>query len=321
VKILLLRIAVLMLAAIAVSDAGAQYPSRPIKIVVPLPPGGGNDVVARVVGQRLSELVGQPVVVENHAGANGNIGGQMVAQAAPDGHTLLLCTDSLIVTNPSLYKNMPFDPLRDLAPITPTTLNQFILSVHPSVPAKTLPEFVDYARRASPALAYASSGLGSQHHLFMEMLKARAGIDLLHVPFRGGAPAVTATVQGTTMAVMSGSPNAPLIRAGKLRAIASTGPQRTKNFPDVPTIGEFYPGYEGTIWTGLFVPAGTPPAIVAQLSSDMSKVLADPEVKQKLDAAGGLETYSLTPTAFADLIRRDTQRYANVIRTLGIALD
>ncbi|HYI86833.1 MAG TPA: tripartite tricarboxylate transporter substrate binding protein, partial [Burkholderiales bacterium] len=192
----------------ASTTAFAQFPSRAITILVPIPPGGAPDIAARVVAAKLSENIGQAVVVENRAGANGNIATDLVAKAAPDGHTLGLLADSQITINPHLYK-MPLDTLRDLTPVTPVAVNQFVLTVNPSLPVRTFPEFVAYAKNANPPLAYASGGNGSQHHLTMEMLKQRAGINLLHVPYKGGAPAATATVAGDTMAMWSGSSNAP----------------------------------------------------------------------------------------------------------------
>ena len=307
--------------ALAAMTASAQYPSRPVRIIVPIPAGGAPDVVARVVGQKLSELLGQPVAVENHAGSNGNIAGDLVAKAPPDGYTLLLGQDSLITINPHLYATMPFDALKDLAPVATVAANQFVLSVNPSLPVKSFQEFIDYARRAQPPLAYASGGNGSQHHLSMEMLKARAGIDLLHVPFKGGSPATTATVAGDTQAMFSGTSTSAQIKAGKLRALAVTGAKRSSDFPDLPTIGEFYPGYEVTIWLALFAPAGTPQPIIERLRTVVAKALVSPEFKEKLNAAGGLEPFVSTPEEFAALIRRDYDKYGKIVKTVGIKVD
>jgi len=301
--------------------AWAQYPSRPIRIIVPIPAGGAPDIAARVVGQKLSDLLGQPVAVENHSGSNGNIAGDMVAKAQPDGYTLLLGQDSLITINPHLYAKMAFDTLKDLAPVATVAANQFVLSVNPSLPVKTFREFIEYARRAQPPLAYASGGNGSQHHLAMEMLKARAGIDLLHVPFKGGAPATTATVAGDTQAMFSGTSTAPQIKAGKLRALAVTGAKRSAEFPDLPTIGEFYPGYEVTIWLALFAPAATPDAVIERLRAAVAKALASPEVKEKLNAAGGLEPFATSSEEFAALIRSDYDKYGKIVKAVGVKVD
>jgi len=299
----------------------AQYPSRPIKLVVPIPPGGAPDISARVLGQRLAELVGQPVVVENRPGSNGNIAIDFVAKSAPDGYTLGLFADSMITINPHLYKKMQSDTLKDLAPVASVVSNQWVLSVNPSVPVKDFKEFIEYARKASPPLAYASGGNGSIHQLAMEMLKQRASINLVHVPYKGGTPAATATVAGETAAMFSGTSSAPQIKAGRLRALAVTGTTRSAIFPELPTIGEFYPGYEVTIWLGLFAAAGTPPALLATLHAEVNKALAEPEVRARLNAAGGLEPYISTPQEFAEQIRRDYAKYGKVVKDVGVTVD
>ena len=317
----LARFAAVAFAALLSLGAWAQYPSRPIRLIVPIPPGGAPDISARVVGQRLSELVGQPVVVENRPGSNGNIAMDFVAKAPADGYTLGLLADSMITINPHLYKTMPIDPLRDLAPVASVVSNQWVLSVNPSVPAKGFQEFIEYARRAQPPLAYASGGNGSIHQLAMEMLKQRAGIDLVHVPYKGGAPATTATVSGEVAAMFSGTSSAPQIKAGRLRALAVTGLHRSDIFPDLPTISEFYPGYEVTIWLGLFTAAGTPEPVLASLHAEVNKLLAEAETRKKLHAAGGLEPYISTPAEFAALIRRDYDKYGKIVKEVGVKVD
>ena len=312
-----MKIRAIVLLALFSTAALAQ---RPITILVPIPPGGAPDIAARVVAAKLSENIGQPVVVENRAGANGNIATDLVAKAAPDGHTLGLLADSQITINPHLYK-MPLDTLRDLTPVTPVAVNQFVLTVNPSLPVRTFPEFIAYAKTANPPLAYASGGNGSQHHLTMEMLKQRAGINLLHVPYKGGAPAATATVAGETMAMWSGSSNAPQIKAGRLRPLAVSGGQRSAQYPELPTIGEFYPGLENSIWLGLFGPANLPEGILHRLRTELRRVLESPDVKQKLNAAGGLDPYVASPEEFAALIKRDYEKYAKVVKDIGIKLD
>ncbi len=277
-----MKIRAIVLLALFSTAALAQ---RPITILVPIPPGGAPDIAARVIAAKLSENIGQPVVVENRAGANGNIATDLVAKAAPDGHMLGLLADSQITINPHLYR-MPLDTLRDLTPVTPVAVNQFVLTVNPSLPVRTFPEFIAYAKNANPPLAYASGGNGSQHHLTMEMLKQRAGIHLLHVPYKGGAPAATATVAGETMAMWSGSSNAPQIKAGRLRPLAVSGGQRSAQYPELPTIGEFYPGLENSIWLGLFGPANLPEGVLNRLRIELRRVLESADVKQKLNAAG-----------------------------------
>jgi len=304
----------------AALTAQAQFPSRPITLYVPIPPGGAPDIAARLIGQQLAENLGQPVVVENRVGANGNIASDLVAKSQPDGHTLGLLADSQVTINPHLYK-MPFDALRDLAPVATVAANQFVLTVNPSLPVRTFPEFIEYARKANPPLAYASGGNGSQHHLTMEMLKRRAGINLLHVPFKGGAPAAAATVAGDTAAVWSGSSNAPQIKAGRLRPLAVSGAQRSAQYPDLPTIGEFYPGFENSIWLGIFGPAGIPENVLGKLRSELRRVLENPDIKQKMNAAGGLDPYVTTADEFSALIKRDYEKYAKVVKEIGIRID
>jgi tripartite-type tricarboxylate transporter receptor subunit TctC len=317
----LLRLFAASLFALASAGALAQYPSRPIKLIVPIPPGGAPDIAARVIGQKLSEILAVPVVVDNHAGSNGNIAGDLVAKSPPDGYTLLLGQDSLVAINPHLYAKMPFDPVKDLVPVATLVANQFVLAVNPSLPVKNFQEFVEYARRTTPPLPYASGGNGSQHHLSMEILKQRAGIDMLHVPFKGGAPATMATVAGDTAAMFAGTSTSAQIKAGKLRALAVTGTKRSPEYPDLPTIGEFYPGYEVTIWLALFAPAGTPDAVLVPLRAAVEKALAAPDVRQKLNAAGGVEPFVTTPDEFAALIRRDYDKYGKIVKTIGIKLD
>ncbi len=298
--------------------ASAQYPARPIHIIVPIPPGGAPDVLARAIGLPLSEQLGVPVIIDNVTGANGNIAGAMVAKSAPDGYTLLLGPDSLLTINPHIYEKMPFEPLKDLVPLASLVSNEFVLSINPSMPAQTFPEFIEFARKANPPLAYASGGHGSQHQLAMEMLKKRAGIELTHIPFRGGSPATMATIAGDTKVMFAGSSSAPQIQAGKLRALAVTGTYRSRAFPDLPPIAEFYPGFELTIWLGLFAPAATPKPIVERLRSEIRTALALPDVAAKLNSAGGMSVFITSPAEFAALVQRDYDKYGKIVREIGI---
>lgn len=320
-KTLLLRCIAAALAACLAFTAGAQYPARPVRLIIPIPPGGAPDLAARVVGQKLSEQLGQPVVFDNRAGSNGSIAADLVAKAPADGYTIGLLADSMVAINPHIYAKMQVDTLKDLVPLASVAANQFVLSVNPSLPVKTFQAFVEYARKASPPLAYASGGNGSQHQMCMEMLKQRAGINLVHVPFKGGTPATIATVSGETMAMFAGTSTAPQIRAGKLRALAVTGKQRSSAFPELPTIAEFYPGYEVTIWLGLFLPVGTPPAVVSRLRGEIGKALASAEVKARLNAAGGLEPYATSPAQYAALIRDDYRKYGRLVKDIGARAD
>jgi tripartite-type tricarboxylate transporter receptor subunit TctC len=220
-----------------------------------------------------------------------------------------------------LYKQSAVDVNKDLIPIATLGTNQFVLSINANLPVKNLPEFVDYAKKSKPALAYASGGNGSQHHLTMELLKSRAGIDLMHVPYKGGTAATTATIGGETVAMFSGTSNAALIKAGKLRAIAVSGVNRSKVLPDVPTVAEFYPGFDNTIWIGLFAPRGTPDAIVQRLRRDVARVLASPELIEAFANAGGIEPFSTTPDEMQRLIKRDQAKYNKLISELKLKID
>jgi tripartite-type tricarboxylate transporter receptor subunit TctC len=290
-------------------------------LLVPFPPGGGPDLVGRILAPKLSEGLGQPVVVENRVGSNGNIAGEAVAKSPADGYTLLVGNDSLFVINAHLYKQMPIDPLKDLAPVASLVSNGFFLAVNPAVPAKSLPEFVEYARKADPPIQYASGGNGSQHHLTMERLKTRAGFKAVHVPYKGGAPATTATVAGEVAAMMSGTSTAGQIRAGRLRALAFTGPQRSRALPDVPTVAEFYPDFVMVQWYGLFAPAGTPEAVVARVRAETNKALVLPDVREKLANAGGVEPWITTPEEFAAEMKSEFATYGKLVKELGAKID
>jgi tripartite-type tricarboxylate transporter receptor subunit TctC len=299
----------------------ADYPTKPIRLVVSVPPGGAPDIVARVLGEKLAQALAQPVVVDNRVAANGNVAVELVAKSAPDGHTLLLGQDSIFVVNPHIYKRMPVDVHRELVAVAPVATNIFVLAVNPSLPVKSLPEFIEYARNANPPLRYASGGNGSMHHLTMELLKQRAGVDLVHVPYKGGAPATTAAVSGEVAAMFAGTSNAPQIKAGRLRALAVTGKARSGAFPDVPAIAELYPGFEMQIWLGVFAPVATPQSTVGKLREEVNKALALPDVKEKLNAAGGMQPLQLSPREFNAMIQRDSAKFAQLVRQVGVKLD
>jgi len=216
---------------------------------------------------------------------------------------------------------MPIDPLKELTPISSLVSNQFVLSIDPKLPPKTFPEFIEYAKKAHPPLAYASGGNGSQHQLTMEMLKERAGFDMIHVPYKGGPPATAATMSGEVAALFSGTSSAPQIRAGRIRGLAVAGAKRSPTFPDLPTIGEFYPGFENSIWLGLFGPAAMPEDVLERLRAEVRRALESPEVKASLMGKGSLETLILSPQDFDALIRRDYEKYGKLIKKLGIKAD
>lgn len=313
--------AIALLCGLLATNAIAQYPNKPIRVLVPIPPGGGPDVIGRMIAPKLAEALGQPIVIENRVGGNGTVAADAVVKSAPDGYTLLFGMDSLVAINPHVYSKMPFDPLKDLAPVASLVSNGFFLAINPQLQVHTLAEFIEHARRANPPLPYASGGNGSQHHLTMERLKQRAGVDLVHVPYKGGAPATMATVSGETMAMMSGTSNATQIRAGKLRALAYTGPKRSKILPDVPTIAELYPGFEMTQWYGVFGPVGIAEPVLAKIRGEIANVLRLPEIRDKLQATGGVETWISSPEEFASAIRADHAKYAKLVKEVGIRVD
>ena len=321
-KLRLLKQFLAAAALAAAAGAGAEnYPARPIRVFVPIPPGGAPDIAARVIGQHLSEILKQPIVVENRPGANGTIAGDAVAKSAADGYTLLLTMDTTIVVNPHLYAKQPYNPQTDLVPITSIATNEFMMTINPSVPVKDFGEFIAYAKKANPPLNYASGGNGSQHHLTMEMLKQRAGINLVHVPYKGGAAATMATVAGETPVMFAGSSVAGQVKAGKLKAIAVTGKGRAAELPNVPAIAENYPGFESRIWLGLFAPAGTPVAIVERLRNETQKILKMPDVKQRFNASGGLDPFIATPKEFDDLMKYELEKYGKLVKSIGLKLD
>ena len=299
----------------------AQYPARPIRLLVPNPPGGATDTLARVFAPKLGEALGQPVIVDNRPGSNGNVASEAAARAAPDGHTLLLCADAQIVIGPHLYARMPLDTLKDLEPVASLVSTQMVLSVNPALPIKNLAEFIEYARRTNPPLPYASIGNGSQHHLVMEMLKARAGIDLLHVPFKGGGPATVALLQGEVSVMFGGNSVAGHIKSGKLRALAVAGKQRSPAYPELPRLSELYPGLEVTPWLGLFAPVGMPAAVLSHLRRETNRLLADADFRDRIRNLGGLEPYVTTPEEFTALIRAEHTKYAQVVKAAGAKVD
>jgi tripartite-type tricarboxylate transporter receptor subunit TctC len=309
---------VAMLATVALAQS---YPTRPIRLLVSFPPGGASDLIARMLGQPLAARLGQPVVVENRPGSNGNLAGELAARAAPDGYTLLLAPSSLLGVNPHLYAKMAIDPLKELLPVASLVSNELILAVNPALPVQDFQAFIALARAARPPLFYASIGNGSEHHLAMEFLKQQAGIDLVHVPYRGGGPAAIGVMAGDVSAMFGGGSVAPLVQAGKLKGLAVTGQRRSRLLPELPPIADVYPGYEVTIWQGLFAPVGTPPAIVERLRGEVIAILGQSDFVEKLAAAGSGEPYVTTPAEFDARIRSDYARYGKLIKDAGLAVD
>ncbi len=312
----------IVVATVATSAMAQTYPVRPIKLVVSFPPGGAADIVARLLGQPLSVRLGQPVVIENRPGANGTISGEIVARAAPDGYTLLAGPSALFGINPHLYARMPFDPHKELLPIASVQVNTLLLTASPTLSViKDFRDFIAVARDTKPPLFYASIGNGSEHHLAMEMLKRRAGIDLVHVPYKGGGPAALGVMAGDIAAMFGGGSVAPMVQTGKLRGLATSGSRRSSLLPDLPAIAEFYPGYEVSIWQGLFAPVGTPTAIIEQLRAEIRTILTGQEYGAKLGAAGSGEPLVTTPEEFAARIRSDYEIYGRVIREIGAKVE
>lgn len=317
--------AMMCIASVATSQTSlnsnsSSYPNKSIRLISPIPPGGAPDLVGRALANRLTNQMGVSVFVENKVGSNGNIAADVVSHAPADGYTLLIGMDSLFVINPYLYpKSMNAN--NEFRQVATLASNQFVLAVNSKLPVKNLTEFVDYAKKANPIAAYASGGNGSQHHLTMEMLKARAEIDLLHVPYKGGVEATTATIGGESIAMFSGTSNANLIRSGKLKAIAVSGLKRSKDLPEVPTIAESYPGFDNTIWIGLFAPKDTPEPVIVKLRQEVNKALNDPEMVEALAKAGGIEPLITTPEEFSNLIKKDQVKYSSIIKKLNLKLN
>ncbi|MEN3274381.1 MAG: hypothetical protein V7631_171 [Massilia sp.] len=300
------------------AQAQAAFPTKTITIVVPFSAGGTTDILARVVGQYMSKDLGQPVVVDNRAGAGGNIGAQVVARAAPDGHTLLMGTVGTHAINQSLYKKLSFDPIKDFAPLSRVALVPNLLVAHPAQPYKNVKELVAYAKANPGKVTFGSSGNGSSIHLSGELFKHMAGVDMQHVAYRGSAPALTDLLGGQIALIFDNMPSAiGHVKSGKLRPLAVTTPKRSPALPDVPTIAEAgVPGYEATSWFGLLAPAKTPAPVVARLNASILKALADPEVKKKM-LEQGADPYGEKPEQFAQFIRSETTKWGNIVRQAG----
>jgi tripartite-type tricarboxylate transporter receptor subunit TctC len=314
------RFFVFLLAVFLSGTAFSQdYPTRPIRLVVPSSAGAGvTDIMARIVGQKLTERFGQQVVVDNKPGASGILGAEIVAKAPPDGYTLLIANVSLIV-NPYLYARMPYDPLVDFAPITMVNTAPQQLVVHPSVPARTVAELIAYAKTRPGQLNYGSGGIGSTPFLAGELFKSITGIDVVHVPYKGGGPAIAELVGGQLTFMIENVPGTmPFVKDGKLRSLAVTSLQRSPLAPDVPTMIEAgVPGYEMSAWNAVFAPKGTPPAIVARLQAEFARVLLAPEMKEQL-AGLGAEPVGNKPEELAAFLKADKARWGKVIQERGI---
>jgi tripartite-type tricarboxylate transporter receptor subunit TctC len=311
-----------VLALIAAGAAAQNYPTKPIRLVVPFPPGGTTDILAREVGQRLSASLGQTVVIDNRPGAGGNIGAELVAKSAPDGYTLLMCTVSTHAINPNLYAKLPYDHVADFAPVILVASVPNVLEVTPSLPVNSVADLIKLAKEKPGQINFASSGSGTSIHLSGELFKTMAGVDMTHVPYKGSAPALTDLIGGQVQVMFDNLPSSlPQIKAGKLRAIAVTSAQRAPALPNVPTIAESgLPGFEATSWFGVVAPAGTPPAIVARLNADLNQWLQTPEAREKLLAQGAAAAGG-SPEQFAAYIRAETEKWAKVVKASGAKVD
>jgi len=297
---------------------GQSWPAKPVRFVVPFPPGGSTDIAARSVADRLATALGKPVIVENRSGANGALGTGEVARAAPDGYTILFAADQ-VTTLPLVVKNLPYDILRDFAPITEVTTQPIALAVHPSVPAKTVAELIAYAKANPGKLSFGHSGTGSGQHLSGELFKKMAAIDMVHVPYKGGAPAVLDLVAGQVpVGVLGSTPLIPHHKAGRVRILAFTSLERFPALPEIPTLNESgLAGFDTAQWLGLLAPRGTPEAVIQKLYLETAKVLALPEVRERL-AQAALQPVGSKPAELAALMRTDLERWGRLARELGI---
>lgn len=297
-----------------------EYPTKPVRVIVPFAPGGGADVIGRIMAQSLANALGQPFIVENRSGASGNIGADFVAKSRNDGYTLLFAGTNLS-TNPSLYDNLTYNPLKDFAPISQLTAGPYVLLVNPSVPARNLREFLALAKAAPGKMAYGSTGLGTPGQLAMESIKAIAKVDLLHVPFNGSTPMMSALVGGHVVAGFDNMLTAvPFVTSNRLRALAMSGGKRSPALPDVPTISEAgIPGFEAYIWQGVLAPAGTPSAILDKLQSTIAREFSKTDLRERM-ADLGVEIIASTPQDFAAFLKRDAERYVEIIRFSGAKL-
>ena len=313
-------------AAMLIWSAGVfaqAYPAKPIRLIVPYPPGGGTDFFARLVGAKMSEHIGQPIVVENRPGAATIIGAEAAARAAPDGYTVLLADSTTLAVNPSLYRKLPYDPQKDFLPISMTARFAMLLVVNPSLTkAASVKEFIAEAKRDPGKINFASVGAGTTHHLAMELFEQQSGISLNHIPYKGAAPAVQDLVGGQVPVMfLDLAAGAPQIRAGKVKALAVASARRISALPDVPTVAESgVPGFEAWAWQGLVVPAGTPQEVMTRLRVEYSKAVGDPALRQKLIDAG-VEPLTSTPEELAAYIRSETAKWAKVVKEANIKVE
>ena len=300
--------------------AHAQYPDRQISMIVPFNAGGSTDIVARLVGQRLGEKLGQQVVVDNRGGAGGTIGTDIAAHANPDGYTLTMGTTSTHVIAVGAYKTLKYDPVKDFEPITLVASTPYLLVVNPGVKANSLKEFIALAKSQPGKMNYASAGTGTTTQLAMEMLKMAAGIDVMHVPFGGNGPAGVATIGGQVQALFGSMPAVlPQAKAGRLRPLAVGTPKRSPALPDVPSVSETFPGFDAQLWLGFFAPKGTPAPILKRLTTELLAIAKSPEMKEQFERNGADPLWSNSPAELSKLVASDIEKYTKVIKAAGIA--
>jgi tripartite-type tricarboxylate transporter receptor subunit TctC len=321
-----LRLIPLVLGVVlAPGPAGAQapdsWPSRPIRFILPFPPGGGTDILGRLIAERLTANLGQPVVTENRGGAGGNVGAEAAAKSAPDGYTIVLVAPSLTIS-PSLYSKLNYDPVKDFAPVSLVATVPNVMVTNPAVPANTLAEFIRLAKSKPGEMNFGSGGSGTSNHLAGELFNIVAGVKLVHVPYKGVNLAMNDVLSGRIQLVVIGIPaTVPNIKAGKLRALALVAPRRSPVLPDVPTVAEAgLPNFEVTTWYGILAPAGTPKAIVVRLNAELAKIMHSPELKDRLDALA-TDPVTSTPEEFAGLIKREIAKWREVVREAGLKAD
>ena len=293
------------------------YPTRPVRIIVGIPAGSATDIAARLIGQWLSERLGQPFIIENRVGAGGNVGTEMVVRSAPDGYTLLMVNGANAISA-TIYEKLNFNFIRDIAPVATISSNTLVMVVHPSVPAKSVPEFIAYAKANPGKIAMASAGNGTIQHVTGELFKMMTGIDLLHVPYRGAPPALTDLIGGRVQVMFDVLPSSiEYIKASKLRALAVTAAARSEVLPEIPTVGEFVPGYEASGWIGVGAPKATPAEIVDKLNKEINVALADPKMRARISDLGSA-VFASSPAEFTNFIAAETEKWGKVIKFAGI---
>jgi tripartite-type tricarboxylate transporter receptor subunit TctC len=308
-----------LVAVLGPALAAAQgYPAKPVRVIVPFPPGGGSDILARAIAEKLTAGLGQQFLVDNRSGAGGTLGTELAARAPADGYTIIFSSSSALVIGPNLVRKPPYDPLRDFAPVILAASAPNVLVIHPSVPARSVKALVALAKRRPGELNFASNGVGTLSHLTIELFKLRGGVDMLHVPYKGGSPAVTDTVAGHTSALFAAFPTvAPQMRAGRLRALAVSGAKRAAAAPELPTVAETLPGFESSQWWAVLAPAGAPAAVVSRLNAALQKALTLPDVAKRF-AVDAAEPIGGTPAECLAFMRTDHEKWARVIGQTGL---